>query len=312
MRTRLPGTPEPEELREAARLAAEAFDADPLGMVPDSREDAGSRGHAADWARGRHRSEKKYLLLVATGPAASRPRQPGGGRHSPRAGRVLGPAASGPPRPPPPCGKKCTASSIACKRPWASRTRSRGPGARPCWPWPTRRRGVCGRSRRGCSTTCRRSASIRGGRSRRSTSCTGSSRWAAGRSAGNCPTSAWCSCRRHLRSAQRRLSRVRISDRQRRQLADVLDGATEDAERRLARQPSSQDRRHAGRRRPPAAEPAGKGFPRETGRRTAGSDRRAGLSHPGRGPRRRFRGTSSRSPTAPVRGASSAAMPRCG
>ncbi|MGO9113751.1 MAG: hypothetical protein ACLP9L_31355, partial [Thermoguttaceae bacterium] len=59
--TRLPGTPEPEELHEAARVAAEAFDADPLAVVPDFREDAESRGHAAHWARGRHRSEKKYL-----------------------------------------------------------------------------------------------------------------------------------------------------------------------------------------------------------------------------------------------------------
>ncbi len=39
--TRLPGTPEPEELREAARLAAEAFDADPLA-APDSCEDVSS------------------------------------------------------------------------------------------------------------------------------------------------------------------------------------------------------------------------------------------------------------------------------
>jgi hypothetical protein len=60
--TRLPGTPEPEELREVARVAAEAFDVDPLGMIPDFHEDVESRGQGAHWARGRHRSEKNYLL----------------------------------------------------------------------------------------------------------------------------------------------------------------------------------------------------------------------------------------------------------
>jgi hypothetical protein len=59
--TRLPGTPEPEELREAARIAAEAFDEEPLAVVPDIREGALSRGRAGHWARGRQRSEKKYL-----------------------------------------------------------------------------------------------------------------------------------------------------------------------------------------------------------------------------------------------------------
>ena len=60
--TRLPGTPEPEELREAARQAAEAFDADSLGMVADRAEEPHPRERAARWARGRQRSEQKYLL----------------------------------------------------------------------------------------------------------------------------------------------------------------------------------------------------------------------------------------------------------
>ena len=58
--TRLPGTPQPEALREAARQAAEAFDADPLAAIPDFRDEAESRGRTAHWARGRQRSEQKY------------------------------------------------------------------------------------------------------------------------------------------------------------------------------------------------------------------------------------------------------------
>ncbi len=60
--TRLPGTPQPEALREAARQAAEAFDADPLAAIPDFREEAEARGRTAHWARGRQRSEQKYQL----------------------------------------------------------------------------------------------------------------------------------------------------------------------------------------------------------------------------------------------------------
>ena len=62
------------------------------GSDPRFREDAESRGHGAHWARGRRRSEKKYLLWSQRADAAGRPRQSGGGRHSPCPGRVLGPA----------------------------------------------------------------------------------------------------------------------------------------------------------------------------------------------------------------------------
>ena len=51
---------------------------------------------------------------------------------------------------------------------------------------------------------------------------------------------------RHLRTAQRRLPRVRISDRQRRQLAEVLGAATRDGRGPAPRELSPQDRRHAG------------------------------------------------------------------
>ena len=93
--TRLPGTPGPEELREAARKAAEAFDADPLGTISDFREEAESRG--PDLALGPRPASigEEVPALVAAGPAAGRPRQPGRGRHPPRPGRVLGPAGAG-------------------------------------------------------------------------------------------------------------------------------------------------------------------------------------------------------------------------
>jgi hypothetical protein len=40
--TRLPGTPEPDELRDAARRAAEAFDADPLAEITEHPDDEGA------------------------------------------------------------------------------------------------------------------------------------------------------------------------------------------------------------------------------------------------------------------------------
>ena len=117
---------------------------------------------------------------------------------------------------------------------------------------------------------------------------------------------------RHLRSAQRRLARVRISDRQRRQLAEVLGRATAEAETRLRDDlrpkiaatlddvglvpqnlPEEDLPRQAGRR---AA---------WTGSWSAAFSRSARSATPSRG-------TSSRSPIAPVRGASSAATPPCG
>ena len=166
--TRLPGTPQPEALREAARQAAEAFDADPLAAIPDFRGEAEARGGPRMGpAAGSDRSRS-----TSFGPRGQSGRPPAAiGRGPPSAapGPSSGPRAIGPRKLPPRCGTRCMDWSSACKRPWASKTRSRGPGARPCWPWPTRRRGDCGRSRRGCSTTCRRSASIRCRRSPRST-----------------------------------------------------------------------------------------------------------------------------------------------
>ena len=84
---------------------------------------------------------------------------------------------------------------------------------------------------------------------------------------------------RHLGSAQRRLSRVRISDRQRRQLTGVLGRVTEAAEARLRDNLRPKITAALGRRWPIAAKPAGEDFPHQAGRRAIGSDRRAGLSH---------------------------------
>ena len=58
--SRLPGTPEPHELREAARLAAEAFDADPAAA--GELEGPHRRGQSARWTHGRQRSEDKFQL----------------------------------------------------------------------------------------------------------------------------------------------------------------------------------------------------------------------------------------------------------
>ena len=173
MRPACPARPSPRNCARRHAQAAEAFDADPMAAVPNFRDEAESRaGRAPHWSRGRNDRSKSTSFG---------PRGPGGkpraaiGRVPPSAvpGPSSGPRARGPRRRRPRCGKKCMGWSIACKRPWASKTRNRGPGARPCWPWPTRRREVCGRSRHGCSTTCKRSASIRCGRSPRLTSCTG-------------------------------------------------------------------------------------------------------------------------------------------
>ena len=57
--TRLPGTPEPDELREAARKAAEAFDADPLAEVIDRSDEQGGRPAPHRIPAGR-RSAAKY------------------------------------------------------------------------------------------------------------------------------------------------------------------------------------------------------------------------------------------------------------
>ena len=190
--SRLPGTPRPEELREAARIAAEAFDLDPLGAILDHEDSQSPRG--ARWAHGRRRSEQEYrawsqraarqaargnLAGAAVRRARAEFRAPRA--RAAEAATALRDAVHGL------VDRLQSALGLEDEEP--------RPGARPCWPWPIRRRGDCGPSRPGCCTICKRPASTRSGRLPRSTSCSGSCRWGGGRSAANCPTSAWCSCR---------------------------------------------------------------------------------------------------------------------
>ncbi len=230
--TRLPGTPQPEELREAAREAAEAFDADPLAMIPDFREDPATRGRGADWARGRQRSEKKYV------------------RWSQRAERqaVRGNLAG-------------AAIRRARAEFWAPRERAaeaatalreevRGlvdrlqtalgiEGEEPR-PWREALLALAHQTPRGLWTIEARllydlqKVCVDQGRA---ISTVDVMHWilSLGRRPirRELPNQRLVLVSRHLRSAQRRLPSVRISERQRRQLAEVLGAATETAENHL-------------------------------------------------------------------------------
>ena len=150
------------------------------------------REREAPWARGRQRSEQKYLLWSQRAQRqAARGNRAGAAIRRARA--EFWAPASGPRKPPPPCGKRYTDWSIACKRPWASKTQKPRPWREALLALAHQTPRDCGPSRPGCSTTCKRSASTRSGRPPRSTSCSGSCRWGGGRSAASCPTSAWCS-----------------------------------------------------------------------------------------------------------------------
>ncbi len=241
--TRLPGTPDPEELREAARLAAEAFDADhdhgylpdmvpASGIIPGFREEAPPRRHAADWARGRQRSEKKYQAW------------------SQRAGRQ---AARG----------NLAGAAIRRARAefWAPRERAAeaatalreevhglvdrlqaalGIEDEEPRPWREALLALAHQTPRGIWTVearllydLQKVCADRG----RTISTVDVMHWilSLGRRPirRDLPNQREVLVSRHLRSAQRRLSRARISDRQRRQLADVLGRVTADAEIRL-------------------------------------------------------------------------------
>jgi len=231
-RTRLPGTPDPQELREAARLAAEAFDTDPLGTIAGLREDSESRGQGGHWAHGRQRSEKKYQLWSQRA------------RRQATRGNLAGAAI-----------RRARAEF------WAPRERAAeaatalreeihgfvdrlqtalGIGDEEPRPWREASLALAHQTPRGLWTI---EARLLYDLQKvcvdqlRMTSTVDVMHWvlSLGRRPirRELPNQRLTLVSRHLRSAQRRLSRVRISDKQRRQLADVLDTVTEAAERRL-------------------------------------------------------------------------------
>ena len=111
--TRLSGTPDPGELREAARLAAEAFDADPLAEILEHPDEDGGK-HAPHRIPAGRRSMAKYESwserAVRHAAAAIWPGLSPGVR-----GRKLGPRGEGR------LGRQCVArgrestSSSVCK-----------------------------------------------------------------------------------------------------------------------------------------------------------------------------------------------------
>ena len=71
--------------------------------------------------------------------------------------------------------------STGCDRPWGCTIRASTSGKTRFWLWSPRRRGASGRPRPGCSTTCRRRASITSAICTRWAWSSGRCRWAAGR-----------------------------------------------------------------------------------------------------------------------------------
>jgi hypothetical protein len=230
--TRLPGTPEPEELRESARLAAEAFDADPAEMDRDLLGGSYGPPGSARWARGRHRSEKMYLLW------------------SRRAQRQSD------------CGNQAGAAIRRARAEfWAPRERAAeaatalreevhglvvrlqlalGIEGQEPRPWRESLLALAHQTPRGLWTIEARllydlqKVCVDQGRT---ISTVDVMHWllSMGRRPirRELPNQRLVLVSRHLRSAQRRLPRVRISDRQRRQLAEVLGQVSENAEIQL-------------------------------------------------------------------------------
>jgi hypothetical protein len=230
--TRLPGTPEPEELREAARIAAEAFDADPLGVIADFPDEAESRGHGGQWARGRHRSEKKYLLWSQRADRQNaRGNQAGAAIRRARAEFWA-------PR------ERATEAATALRdevHGFVDRLQiALGIEGDEPRPWREALLALAHQSPRGLWTVEARllydlqKVCVDQGRT---TSTIDVMHWvlSLGRQPirRELPNQRLVLVTRHLRSAQRRLPSVRISERQRRQLADVLGSATKAAEKLL-------------------------------------------------------------------------------
>ena len=223
--------------------------------------------------------------VVAAGRAPGRPRQPGGGRHSPCAGRVLGPPRAG-------CG---SGNRIAGGSAWIGRSPANGPGHR--------RRGAAALARGPAGLGPSDAAGIVDGRGaaavrpakglRRSGADDLDGRRDAldpvVRPPADPPRAAQPAAgARIAASAQRPAAAFPRADFRSAAAATSRRAGQGDhgGRKPLARDPSSQDRRHAGRRRPLAAEPAGADLPPEAGRRALGPDRGARLSHARRSPRR--------------------------
>jgi hypothetical protein len=230
--TRLPGTPDPEELREAARQAAEAFDADPQRAIASMCGGAPSPGRDADWARGRHRSEKKYLAWSQT---AARKAARGN-----LAGAAMARARAEFWAPRERAAEAATAlreevHGLVARLQTALDIEGEEPR-----PWREALLALAHQTPRGLWTVEARLLydlqKVCVDRSRM-TSTVDVMHWilSFGRRAirRELPNQRDVLVSRHLRSAQRRLPRVRISDRQRRQLAKVVDQATAEAETRL-------------------------------------------------------------------------------
>ena len=230
--TRLPGTPRPEELREAARLAAEAFDADPLAAVAERAEDSQPPQRGGRRARGRRRSEQKYQLWSQRAQRqAARGNLAGAAIRRARAEFWA-------PR------ERAAEAATALREEvhgLVDRLQSAlGIEAEEPRPWREALLALAHQTPRGLWTVEARllydlqKACVD---QARAISTVDVMHWilSLGRRpiCRELPNQRQMLVSRHLRSAQRRLARVRISDRQRRQLAGVLGRATEDAEARL-------------------------------------------------------------------------------
>ncbi len=229
--TRLPGTPGPDELREAARLAAEAFDADPLALPPGLQE-GGSREQAAQGARGRRRSEKKYRSW-----SQSAARQAARGNLAGAAIRRARAEFQAP--------RERAAEAASTLRQEVHGLVDRlqaalGIEGEEPRPWREALLALAHQTPRGLWTVEARLLydlqKVCVDR-QRTTSTIDVMGWilSLGRRPlrRELPNQRLVLVARHLRSAQRRLPAVRISDRQRRQLAEVLNAATKTAEDRL-------------------------------------------------------------------------------
>jgi hypothetical protein len=229
--TRLPGTPEPDELREAARLAAEAFDADPLAEVFEYPDEPGEK-HAPHRIPVGQRSMAKYQNWSQ-----------GAVRHTAR-GNLAG-AVARRARAEAWVPREKAAMAATALREEVNHFVERLQAALEIEdddprPWRESLLALAHQVPRGLWTVEARllydlqKACID---QERATSTVDVMHWVLsfGRRAicRDLPDQRRVAMARHLRSAQRRLARVRISDRQRRQLAEVLDEATTKAEDQL-------------------------------------------------------------------------------
>jgi hypothetical protein len=229
--TRLPGTPDPEELREAARIAAEQFDADPQAAILEPAEKP-RRRRTNRWGRSRTRCEAKYLSWSERAR-----RQAARGNLAGAAIRLAQ-------------AEFCVPRERAAEAENALREAVHGLVARlqtaldienaEPRPWREALLALAHQTPRGIWTVearllydlqkvCDDQA--------RTTSTIDVMHWifSLGRRPirRELPNQRLVLITRRLRSAQRRLPSARISDRQRRQLAEVLDAATKSAETSL-------------------------------------------------------------------------------